>query len=192
LKVMGDNPHQEPKLVIGKPYAFCPWCGAKLIEAEIDSKTRKRCPKCDFIYYRNPIPAAGAIIELNGSIVMVKRKYPPYIGDWCFPAGFMEYGESPEMCCIREIKEETGLDITLDRLFKVYAGEDDPRTRAILILYLAKSNKAILTPGDDASEAKYFSLFEMPPNIAFAAHRRAVRDYFEYKKSGSLPEPTHG
>jgi NADH pyrophosphatase NudC (nudix superfamily) len=97
-----DNEH---KLVVGKPYVFCPWCGAKLIEAIIDSRTRKRCPDCDFVHYRNPIPAAGAIIENNGSILLVKRKYPPYVGDWCFPAGFMEYGESPERCCIRELKE---------------------------------------------------------------------------------------
>jgi ADP-ribose pyrophosphatase YjhB (NUDIX family) len=183
-----DNEH---KLVVGKPYVFCPWCGAKLIEAIIDSRTRKRCPDCDFVHYRNPIPAAGAIIENNGSILLVKRKYPPYVGDWCFPAGFMEYGESPERCCIRELKEETGLDVKLRQCFRVYAGDDDPRSKAVLILYLVESYDGELNPGDDASETRYFAENEMPNNIAFKSHRQAIKDYYEFKRTGEMPK-SHG
>ena len=190
--MISDDSQQEYQLVIRKPFTYCPWCGAKLVESEVECTLRMCCPVCDFVHYRNPIPAAGAIIEHGGCILMVKRKYPPYEGDWCFPAGFMEYGEGPETCCIREVKEETGLDIKLDSLFNVCAGEDDPRTRAILILYLANANDSEPIPGDDASEAKYFAQSEIPRNIAFAAHRKAIRDYFEFKKTGLLPEPVNG
>ncbi len=163
-----------------------------LVEAELDGKVRKHCPKCDYINYRNPIPAAGAIIDNGQGILLVKRKYPPYIGDWCFPAGFMEYGESPQHCCIRELKEETGLDIKLKALFNVYAGHDDPRTRAVLILYLADADSFEPIPGDDALEAEYFQFDKIPSNIAFASHRQAIKEYLDYKQTGRLPKQNNG
>ena len=183
---LSDNEH---KLVARKMYEYCPWCSARLIEAHVDGKTRKRCPECDFIYYKNPIPAAGAIIEKEGKILLVKRKYPPRVGDWTFPAGFMEWDESPGYCCIREIAEETGLKVKLTSSFKVYSGADDPRTKAVLILYLADIVGGSLTPGDDASEAKYFTRNEIPENIAFESHRRAISEYYKLKKTGKLPDP---
>ena len=187
---MSDNLFEsEHKLVIGKKYDYCPWCSAKLIEVQLDGKSRRRCPECDFIYYRNPIPAAGAIIVKNGKILLVKRKYPPYVGDWCFPAGFMEYGEAPGNCCVREVAEETGLEIELTSSFKVYSGNDDPRSRAVLIIYLAKVTGGRLKPGDDADEVRYFSREEIPANIAFESHTRAIDDYYEFEKSRKLPEP---
>ncbi len=182
-----DDSH---KLVIGREYSFCPWCGAKLNDVFIDGKNRKRCASCDFVHYRNPIPAAGAIVETDGKILLVKRRYPPYVGAWCLPAGFMEYGETPENCCVREIEEETGLKVIPKRCFKVYAGDDDPRTRAVLVIYLVEISGGKLKPGDDASEAVFFEQTEIPANIAFKSHREALNDYFVYKKTGNWPPPT--
>jgi len=180
---------EEHKLVVGRVSIFCPWCSTKLVDENIDGKDRKRCPECDFIYYRNPIPAAGAILESDGKILMVRRKYPPYIGDWCFPAGFMEYDESPSRCCIREVAEETGLNLRLTGLFKIYSGNDDPRSRAVLILYLADIISGKPTPGDDASEIRFFNIDKPPDNIAFESHKRAFRDYCKFKETGRLPDP---
>jgi 8-oxo-dGTP diphosphatase len=180
-------PNDDHKLVKARVYRFCPWCGADLVARECDGRERRRCPKCDFIWYHNPIPAAGAIIEKDNRILLVKRKFPPRVGDWCFPAGFMEYEESPTECCIRELKEETGLDIGITRLFWNYAGHDDPRSHAILILYLAEIRGGILTAGDDAIEVEYFDIYSTPENIAFQAHREAIVDYRRYKETGLFP-----
>ena len=185
-KDASDNDH---KLVVGRAFAYCPWCSAELIESHIDGKTRKRCPRCDFIYYRNPIPAAGAFIVKDNQILLVKRKYPPYVGAWSFPAGFMEYGESPAHCCIREVLEETGLEVKLTGLFKVYSGTDDPRSRAVLIMYLSEIVGGQLRPGDDASEVRYFDLDAVPDNIAFESHVRAINEYRQLKKTGAIPDP---
>ncbi len=179
----------EHKLVEGKEFTFCPWCAAGLAEKRIDGKTRKYCPKCDFVYYKNPVPAAGAIIIDAGKVLLVKRKYPPRVGDWSFPAGFMEYGESPSHCCIREVKEETGLDVKLASSFKVYSGSDDPRTRAVLIMYIALIQGGNLKAGDDASELKFFPLDKLPNNLAFESHIRALSEYREFMKTGNLPDP---
>ncbi|OQX91911.1 MAG: hypothetical protein B6D58_05670 [candidate division Zixibacteria bacterium 4484_95] len=186
MENIGDKEH---KLVIGRLYIYCPWCATELVELVIDGKTRRKCPRCDFVYYRNPIPAAGAIVEKDGKILLVKRKYPPYVGDWCLPAGFMEYNESPEQCCVREIKEETGLTVNLKSSFKTYSGDDDPRSHAVLVLYLADITGGDIEPGDDASEVKFFAMDKLPRNIAFEAHRRAISDYIEFKNSGKFPKP---
>jgi ADP-ribose pyrophosphatase YjhB (NUDIX family) len=62
-------------------------------------------------------------------------------------------------------------------LFHVYAGDDDPRTRAILILYFARCTGGRLEAGDDAAEARWFPEDEIPSDdkIAFESHRLALR-----------------
>ncbi len=140
-------------------------------------RRRATCPACGFIHYRNPVPAAGVILPGRGGVLMVKRKFDPAAGAWCLPAGFMEYGETPEQCAVRELGEETGIVARLTGLFGVYAGFDDPRVRTVLILYTAERTGGRLTPGDDAIEARYFAAARPPRRIAFASHRRALAEY---------------
>jgi len=178
----------EHKLVEARLYRFCPWCASPLAKRDFDGRWRLSCSACDFIWYKNPIPAAGAILNRDGKILLVKRKYPPRVGDWCFPAGFMEYDESPVECCIREVKEETGLDIVINRLFWNYSGHDDPRSNAVLAMYLADIAGGQLTAGDDALDVGFFDLDSTPHNIAFKAHRDAIADYKRFIETGLLPK----
>ncbi len=168
---------------IEKAYRYCPRCGAEMVERTVDQKKRKACPVCKYVFYHNPVPAAGVVIEEDGKILLVKRKYEPYKGDWCLPAGFMEYDESPEQCALRETREELGVDVELDGLYGVYSGKDDPRTHAVLVMYWAKIIAGELKPGDDAEKIQYFAKNEVPPNIAFLAHRQIIKEYFEIKES---------
>ncbi len=160
-------------------YLFCPFCKTTLTEAQLDNITRLVCPSdgCDFIYYQNPVPAAGAIIIEDGKILLVKRAHPPAIGDWCIPAGYMEWNEHPTETAIRELKEETGLDIKLTSFFEVYSGDDDPRSNAVLLLYLADRVGGKLEAMDDALEVAFFAFDALPDNIAFEAHIKALQDY---------------
>ena len=137
---------------------------------------RPTCPACGYIWYRNPVPAAGVLVVEAGQVLLVRRKYDPRAGQWCIPAGFMEAGETPEQSAVRELREETGLIARLTGLFGVYAGFDDPRVRAVLILYTAERDGGTLVPGDDATEAGWFPLGALPPDIAFAAHRQALAE----------------
>ena len=161
-----------------RTYRYCPRCSVELVEKKVDHRKRKACPVCGFVFYRNPVPAAGVIITEEDKILLVKRRYDPFKGDWSLPAGFMEYEESPEECAIREIKEELNLDIKIKKLFNVYSGSDDPRTNAVLIVYLGEVTGGKLKPGDDAEEARFFGKEKIPPNIAFQAHRKLIQDYF--------------
>lgn len=179
------NDFDEQKLFKRKDnysgFRFCPRCASELVEGEFDHRTRLACPNenCDYIFYQNPIPAAGAIITKNDSILMVKRAHPPKIGWWCIPAGFMEWDEHPSRTAVREIAEETGLDIKITSFFEVYSGTDDPRNNAILILYLADAIGGKLEAKDDALDVDYFSFDNLPEKIAFEAHNQALADYRE-------------
>ena len=175
-----------------RDYEYCPWCSSPLEEKDFEGRKRLKCRVCDFVWYRNPVPAAGAIIYGDRGLLMVKRKFEPASGGWTLPAGFMEYDESPTECCIREIKEETGLDIEIKRLFWNYKAGDDPRTMVVLILYLADITGGELRAGDDAVEAGFFGLDNLPSNIAFKAHRRAIADFRDYLKDGRFPDGDGG
>jgi 8-oxo-dGTP diphosphatase len=162
-----------------RPARFCSQCGTPLVPRDDHGSLRPTCPACGFIAYRNPVPAAGVILCSERRVLLVRRKFDPRAGAWCLPAGFMEYGERPAHCAVRELREETGLRGRVRELFGVYAGFDDPRVRAVLILYTAARTGGRLKPGDDAIDARFFALTRLPANIAFTAHRQALRDLIE-------------
>lgn len=124
---------------------------------------------------RNPVPTVDIIIEHGGGIVLIKRKNPP--PGWALPGGFVDYGESLEAAAAREAKEETGLDIELQRQFHTYSEPGrDPRMHTITTVYLAKAD-GTLRSGDDAKAADVFTGQTLPPDIAFD-HRSILEDYF--------------
>jgi ADP-ribose pyrophosphatase YjhB (NUDIX family) len=168
-------------------YRFCPWCSKELVQATLDGQLRLACgdKNCGFIYYQNPVPAAGAIIVENDSILLVKRAHPPKIGWWCVPAGFMEWNEHPTQTAVRELREETGLDVRLKGFFEVYSGNDGPRNNAILLLYLAERIGGEMAASDDALDVRFFPFDDLPQDIAFISHRQALADYQRRFRSGT-------
>jgi len=161
---------------------YCPKCAHSLETKSLDGHERLVCPACGFVFYRNPAPATAALIFLGDRVVMVKRKYDPRKGLWTLPSGFIEHLESPEACLLREVKEETNLDVDIAGLFGVYSGNDDPRTPVVLIVYHTKFKGGDLKAGDDAVEIATFGLEDLPP-VAFRAHNQILEDYRK-----SLPE----
>jgi ADP-ribose pyrophosphatase YjhB (NUDIX family) len=159
------NPHD---------YKFCPKCGENLSSNTIDGFSRLQCISCEFIFYQNPIPAVAAILLQDDKILLVKRKYEPKAGAWCLPAGFLEFSESMKEGLVREVKEETNLDIKVGELFQVCDARDDPRSHIVLVVYRGEIINGNLKPGDDAIETKFFPLKELPKNIAFSCHAYAI------------------
>ena len=147
---------------------------------------RPMCPACGYVWYRNPVPAAGVILVQDGRVLLVRRRWEPRAGAWCLPAGFMEAGEHPEQSAVRELQEETGVIAQLTGLFGVYAGFDDPRVRAVLILYTGAATGGEARPGDDAEELGWFPLDELPEDLAFASHRQALHELRE-RSAGAEP-----
>jgi ADP-ribose pyrophosphatase YjhB (NUDIX family) len=154
----------------------CPLCATGLETTEIGGRDRLACPACEFINWDNPRPVTATLVPLDGGLVLVKRKFPPYVDDWCLPGGFIEALESPEESAIREVEEETGLKIKIDQLLGAYS--PGKGINVVILLYLAKSAAGTLQAGDDASDVNRFSREAIPSNVAFELHRKAIYDWF--------------
>lgn len=157
-------------------HRWCPRCASPMETTCEGGAERPACPECGYVQYLNPAPAAAAIIRDGERICLVRRKYPPREGQWTLPAGFMEYDEDPETTAVREVKEETGLDVRVTGLFAAHQGILPPDRPVVLIVYTAEIVGGRLQAGDDASEVGFFPLDAPPGPIAFAAHRRVLAD----------------
>ena len=100
-------------------FVYCPKCGAKTF-VERNEKS-KQCTTCGFVYYFNPSSAVACFIRnATGEMLLVRRAKDPAKGTLDLPGGFVDMYESAEEAVHREVKEETGLDITKCRyLFSI-------------------------------------------------------------------------
>jgi len=165
-------------------YRYCPVCAAELVWRESDGRSRQVCPACGFIHYQNPTPAAGCLVERDGRVLMTQRKYPPYVGGWTLPAGYVEWDETPEQAAVRETQEETGLQVVTSSLFGVFPwhhefNDGQSHDNGVLIVYLATVAGGELQSGDDAQAVGWFTPDALPGQIAFSSHRVALAIWVE-------------
>ncbi len=154
---------------------FCPQCGCEMaLKKERDGRLRQTCPCCGYVHYHNPVPGVGVIIELDGGVVLVKRRFEPRAGWWGLPAGFLEADESVEQGAVRECKEETGLDVAVDDLFGVYSFPEGMQRSGLVIFYTVRVVGGELRAGDDAEEVRVFPLDGLPDKVAFRTHRQVL------------------
>ena len=137
-----------------------------------------KCPKCGAAVkaYSNPFPTVDALIyEPGRGIVLIDRKFEPF--GWALPGGFVDYGETVEAATMREAFEETGLCISLQGLLGVYSDPSrDPRVHTITTVFQARAEDySTLAGGDDAKDARFFPLDELPDNIMFG-HDEIIAD----------------
>lgn len=163
---------------------YCPRCGHHLADKFAFGRTRRVCPDCGFVFFREPKVAAGALIERDGAVLLVRRSVDPKKGSWALPAGYMEIDEGPIAAAIRECFEETGVVVRITGLFGVYHVANDPRGAGVVILYRAVLESGEIKAGDDASEVKFFRPSELPDDIAFASTRRALLRWCVEKEKG--------
>ena len=131
-----------------------------------------------------PQLTVDAIIEINGGIVLIERKYPPL--GWAIPGGFVDPGESLLQAVKREALEETNLDIEVLDLFHVYSKPwRDPRGDTVSAVYWCRA-KGNPVGGDDAAKAVVFSKDNLPEDIAFD-HAEILKQFFNWRVTGIRP-----
>lgn len=101
-------------------------------------------------------------------ILLIKRGNEPFKGQWAIPGGFIEMDEDLADAAARELAEETGLTgVRLQQLQTFGKPGRDPRGRNITVVFWGTTDKTEIKPGDDAAEAKWFEINNLPENFAF-------------------------
>ena len=120
----------------------------------------------------------GIVRNREGKFLLIRRKNPPFRGQWALPGGFVDVGETVEAACARELKEETGLAVTVGRLVGVYSDpRRDPRGHTVSVIFACSAADEHAAGGDDALEARWLSLEEARP-LAFD-HEDVLKDYLK-------------
>ena len=142
--------------------------------------------------YKYPHPAVTTDCVVFGmeasklSVLLIERGNEPYKGCWAFPGGFMNIDESAEEGALRELNEETGLVLKQEQLrqFGAFTAVNrDPRERVITIAFYVLIEKTEVQGGDDAAQARWFPLDEIPP-LAFDHDQILSKAIEKIKKEG--------
>ncbi len=137
--------------------------------------------------HRNPSVTVDCVVFDNKDrLLLVRRRNPPFAGQFALPGGFVDYGETTETAARRELAEETGLEAADLQLIGVYSDpKRDPRGHTISIAYLASAVTGAPIAGDDAAAAEFRADWR---DLALAFdHNEIVRDAAKLKGVVSTP-----
>ncbi len=120
----------------------------------------------------------GAVVFRGDEVLVIKRGKPPFEGQWSIPGGKLEYEERLADAVIREVREETKLEIEILGLLDVFEAmphETGQHAHMIMIDYVAEWLSGEPMAGDDAAEAAFVSLEEAISRLSWDLTRQAVR-----------------
>lgn len=162
-------------------FIICPRCGAKFTNLE----DHLHCEMCQFNIYPHPSPATSVfIINEKKQILLNKRRYEPKKGFWDSVGGFVNTDESIEEGAVREAKEETTLDVKIEKIVgsvpDIYQG-----TPTVTIAFLASVISGEPVASDDAEVLQWFDINQLPSDqeIAFESVKRLLKKSVEIIKN---------
>jgi len=163
-----------------KKKIYCTYCGGKLAKKMIDGKDRDYCSDCKSVFYENPLPVACSIVvNKDREVLLVKRKNEPYKDMWCLPIGFAETDEEVSHAALRELKEEAGVDGEIIRLIDVDTVDNYFYGNLAIVTYEVNMTGGAVSPGDDAIEAGFFPIDEVP-DLAWTSNEKAINIYKDF------------
>lgn len=138
-----------------------------------------------YIYeYPRPMVTVDAIVIKENAetkkVLLIKRLNNPFKDFWALPGGFVDADEDLKQAAIRELKEETSLNINTLKQFAAYGSPGrDPRGHSVSIVYFAKVSEELnAMAGDDAKELAWFDINDLP-SLAFD-HDEIIEDFIDW------------
>src|SRR5579885_3502749 len=126
---------------------FCIACGAALEQHEAFGRLRPVCSRCGRVHFDDPKVGVGVVATRDGAILLTRRNHEPRMGEWSFPAGFVDAYENVAEAAAREACQEPG-------------------SRVVFIAFAAEAGEETPICGDECLEVRYFPPEALPP-LAF-------------------------
>jgi mutator protein MutT len=144
------------------------------------------CTSCGQKIYLDPKVAAAVLVrDDDGKVILLRRAQKDKAhGLWILPGGHVDRGEVAEEAALREVAEEIGLQVELDRLMGVYTYPDNP---VVLIVYLAHPTGGQLHPGHEALEVALFDSDSIPwDELGYYSTGQAIKDMISLQEAGLI------
>ncbi|MCH8310057.1 MAG: NUDIX domain-containing protein [Chloroflexi bacterium] len=125
----------------------------------VNGDQRPKCRSCGLVVYFDPKIAAVVLVSQRDDLLFVRRAIEPMLGRWSFPSGYVDRGEVVEHAAVREVREETNLDVELTGLVGVYSSDGNP---VVLIAYAARVTGGNLRAGEETQDARFFPIDALP------------------------------
>ena len=131
------------------PPRFCPQCAEPLAAPT-------GCRRCGWIHYVDPKVAVVVLaLDEQDRLLYVRRNHEPAMYQWAWPSGFVDAGERVEDAAVREVREETGVEVEIEELLGVWSATGD---QVVLIGFRARAVGGALRPGSEALAAAWVPL----------------------------------
>jgi len=153
--------------------SHCSYCGSRYPEAE---PWPRHCQSCHNTSYLNPLPVVVVLLPLGNGLIVIRRNIEPRKGTLNLPGGYLDIGETWQQGALRELHEETGIDITEQEiiLYDVQNGLDN----TLVIFGLAKPQPIELFQPFSSAETQEVLLVKEPIELGFPMHTEVMKRFF--------------
>lgn len=156
-------------------FQHCHWCGAAFGAVQGFPRV---CSACGNSTYRNPIPVSVILLPVERGLLTVRRAIEPRKGQLALPGGFVNFDESWQAAGVREVFEETNIQLDPHSIRDWWTRSTPDGM--ILIFGLAQPIRRADVPSDfDRSETEALVVIDAPQVLAFPLHNEAMQAYFE-------------
>jgi NAD+ diphosphatase len=162
---------------------FCPQCGASLAERMVDGLARPACQECDYVHFDNPVAVAGVIVVRDDHVLLVRQ---PGGTHHVLVSGYLEAYESAEDAAAREVREETGLEVEVERVLGTYSCRSIGKNM-VFIVCVAGVTGGDLRLGEELEDARWFPLDALPK---WPLNWPVARAFVDLRAGGAVGSPS--
>lgn len=156
--------------------SHCSFCGGRYPP---EAGWPRICAICSKTTYRNPLPVAVLLVPTSAGLLAVRRGIQPKLGQLALPGGYIDFGETWMEACVREVREETGLEFPAAEV-RHHATLSSELGDGVLIVFgrLAFRSKIDLSDFQPTAETSELTFIREPSELCFPLHVKAAEAYF--------------
>src|SRR5262245_51757839 len=152
-------------------HAHCSYCGHRFVDGQAWPRLCAGCNQQSFI---NPTPVAVVLLPVDKGLLVIRRGIEPQLGQLALPGGYIDFGESWQQACARELHEETGIVISPDDIVERRVCS---APRGLLLVFgearpLRSAELPAFVPTDETTER---AVIDSPVDLAFPLHTQVMR-----------------